>query len=107
MEPVNLNATYKMPTTISLEWTFANTPDYPYSYVTYYQSGGDGYSVAFTIDSLERDNSHELTGLPVEGVHSIFLMALAHISSPVAGPVAPGEYILLAIIMLTLVCMQL
>ena len=91
-KPLYLNATYKSPTSISLEWTFSNTPIYPYSYVAYYQSGGEGYSVVFTIDSLERDNRHELTGLPVGGVHSISLVALVDLPSPVAGPVTPGEY---------------
>ena len=91
MKSLNLNATYKSPTSISLEWTFANTRTHPYSYVAYYQSGGEGYSVAFTIDSLERDNRHELTGHPVGGVHSISLVALVDLPSPVAGPVTPGE----------------
>ena len=90
VEPLYLNATYKSPTSISLEWTFAITPIYTYSYVTYYQSGGEGYSVAFTIGSLERDNRYELTGLPVGGVHNISLVALADLPSPVAGPVTPG-----------------
>ena len=90
-EPINLNATYKSPTSISLEWTFPITPISSHSYVAYYQSGGEGYSVAFTIDSLERDNRHELTGLPVGGVHSISLVALVDLPSPVAGPVTPGE----------------
>ena len=93
METVNLSATYKSPTRILLEWTFPTTPIYQYSYVAYYQSGGEGYSVAFTIDSLERDNRHELTGLPVGGVHSISLVALVDLPSPVAGPVTPGECI--------------
>ena len=91
-KPLYLNATYKSPTSISLEWTFANTPIRPYSYVVYYQSGGEGYSVTFAIDSLVRDNRHELTGLPVGGVHSISLVALVDLPSPVAGPVAPGGY---------------
>ena len=90
-KPLYLNATYKSPTSISLEWTFAHTPISTYSYVAYYQSGGEGYSVAFTIDSLERENRHELTGLPVGGVHSISLVALVDLPSPVAGPVTPGE----------------
>ena len=90
MEPLNLNVTYKSPTSISLEWTFANTPISSYSYVAYYQSGEEDYSVAFTIDNLERDNRHELTGLPVGGVHSISLVALVDLPSPVAGPVTPG-----------------
>ena len=92
-KPLYLNATYKSPTTILLEWTFAVIPIYTYSYVAYYQSGGEGCSVAFTIDSLERDNRHELTGLPVGGVHSISLVALVDLPSPVAGPVTPGEYV--------------
>ena len=90
-DPLNLNATYKTPTSISLEWTFSNTLLYPYFYVAYYQSGGEGYSVVFTIDSLERDSRHELTGLPVGGVHSISLVALADLPSPVVGPITPGE----------------
>ena len=92
-EPLNVNATYKSPTIISLEWTFANTPIHQYSYVAYYQSGEEGYSVTFTIDSLGRDNRHELTGLPVGRVHSISLVALVDLPSMVAGPVTPGEYI--------------
>ena len=91
-EPLHLNANYKSPTIVSLEWIFGNTPIRPYSYVAYYQSGGESYSVAFTIDSLERDNRHQLTGLPVGGVHSISLVALADLPSPVAGPVTPGKY---------------
>ena len=91
-KPLYLNATYKTSTRVSLEWTFAYTPISSYSYVAYYQSGGESYSVAFSIDSLERDNRHELTGLPVGGVHSISLVALVDLPSPVAGPVAPGEY---------------
>ena len=90
-KPLSLNATYKSPTRISLEWTFPVTPAYLYSYEAYYQSGGEGYSVAFTIDSLERDNRHELTGLPVGGVYSISLVALVDLPSRVAGPVTPGE----------------
>ena len=90
-DPLNLNATYKTPTSISLEWTFAHTLISSYSYVAYYQSGVEGYSVAFTIDSHQRDNRLELTGLPVGGVHSISLVALADLPSPVAGPVTPGE----------------
>ena len=91
MEPLNLNVTYKTPTRISLEWKFPFTPISSYSYVAYYQSGGEGYSVAFTIDSLEIDNRYELAGLPVGGVHSISLVALVDLPSPVAGPVTPGE----------------
>ena len=57
----------------------------------YYQSGvGVGQSVAFTTDSRE-DHTHELTGLPVGGIHSISLVALVHLPSPVVGPVTPGE----------------
>ena len=47
--------------------------------------------MAFTIDSLERDNRHELTGLPVGGVYSISLVALVDLPSPVVGPVTPGK----------------
>ena len=38
----------------------------------------------------DRDNSHMLTGLPVGGIHNIFLVALVHLPSPLAGPVSPG-----------------
>ena len=48
--------------------------------------------MAFTIHGCERDNRHELTGLPVGGVHSISLVALVDLPSPVAGPVTPSEY---------------
>ena len=92
MESLNLTAIYKSPTRILLEWKIANTPISSHFYVAYYQSGGEGYSVAFTIDSLEKENRHNLTGLPVGGVHSISLVALVDLPSPVAGPVTPGEY---------------
>ena len=90
-EIISLNVTYKSPISISIEWTYSVTPIYPYSYVAYYQSGGEDYSVAFTIDSLQRDNRHQLTGLPVGGVHSISLVALVDLPSSVARPVTPGE----------------
>ena len=90
---LTFTAFYKTPSTILLWWIFEITPISSYSYVAYYQSGGEGYSVAFTIDILERDNRHELTGLPVGGVHSISLVALVDLPSPVAGPVTPGEII--------------
>ena len=47
--------------------------------------------MAFTIDSLQRDNRHQLTGLSVGGVHSISLVALVDLPSSVARPVTPGE----------------
>ena len=90
MEFQNLNATYKTPTSISLEWTFAHPPVFTNFYVAYYQSGG---SSAFSFKSSESYNRHELTGLPDGGVHNISLVALADLPSPVAGPVTPGEYI--------------
>ena len=65
-----------------------------YSYVVYYQSrDGVSHSVAFTSDSRE-DHTHELTGLPVVGIHSISLLTLIHLPSPVVGPVTPGEHTL-------------
>ena len=85
IKPLYLNATYKTPTRIFLQWTFSHAPVFIYSYVAYYQSGEEDYSVAFTIDSLEIDNRLKLTGLPVGGVHRVDL------PSPVAGPVTPGE----------------
>ena len=61
--------------------------------MVYYQSrDGVSHSVGFTTDSRE-DHTHELTGLPVGGIHSISLVALVDLSSPVVGPVNPGEYI--------------
>ena len=90
-KPTSLNATYKTPTSISLEWTFKITLSYDYSYVVYYQSrGGVSHSMAFTTDSRE-DHTHELTGLPVGGIHSISLVALVDLPSPVVGPVTPGK----------------
>ena len=60
--------------------------------MVYYQSqDGVSHSVAFTTDSRE-DHTHELTGLPVGGIHSISLVALVDLSSPVVGPVTPGEH---------------
>ena len=92
-KPASLNATYKTPTSVSLEWTFSITLSLNYSYVVYYQSrDGASHSVAFTTDSRE-DHTHELTGLPVGGIHSISLVALIHLPSPVVGPVTPGKYI--------------
>ena len=59
--------------------------------MVYYQSrDGVSHSVAFTTDSRE-DHTHELTGLPVGGIHSISLVALIHLPSPVVGLVTPGE----------------
>ena len=48
--------------------------------------------MAFTTDSVS-DHTYELTGLPVGGIHSISLVALIDLPSPVVGPVTPGEYI--------------
>ena len=92
-KPTSLNATYETPTSLSLEWTFKFTLSFDYSYVVYYQSrDGVSHSVAFTTDSRE-DHTHELTGLPVGGIHSISLVALVDLPSPVVGPVTPGEHI--------------
>ena len=92
-KPTSLNATYKTPTSISLEWTFNITLSFEFCYVIYYQSrDGVSHSVAFTTDSRE-DHTHELTGLPVGGIHSISLVALIDLPSPVVGPVTPGEHI--------------
>ena len=92
MEPTSVSATFKTPTSISLEWTFARTPIVDYSYVVYYESGGESHSVSFTDSGRSRDNSRELTGLPVGGIHTISLVALIDLPSPVVGPVAPGKY---------------
>ena len=91
--PTSLNATYKTPTSISLQWTFNIPISFDYSYVVYYQSqDGVSHSVAFTTDSRD-DHTHDLTGLPVGGIHSISLVALIDLPSPVVGPVSPGEHI--------------
>ena len=90
-KPTSINATYKTPTSISLEWAFNIAISLDYSYVVYYQSrDGVSHSVTFTTDSRE-DHTHELTGLPVGGIHSISLVALVHLPSPVVGPVTTGE----------------
>ena len=92
-KPSSLNAIYKTPTSISLEWTFNVALSLDYSYVVYYQSrDGISHSVDFTPDSRE-DHTHDLTGLPVGGIHSISLVALIELPSPVVGPVTPGAYI--------------
>ena len=88
MEPTSVSATYKTPTSISLEWTFASAPIFDYSYVVYYESGGESHSVSFTDSGRSRDNSRELTGLSVGGIHTISLVALVDIPSPVA--IIPG-----------------
>ncbi|CAI8016766.1 hypothetical protein GBAR_LOCUS10262 [Geodia barretti] len=84
MEPTSVSATYKTPTSISLEWTFASAPIYDYSYVVYYESGGESHSVSFADKRRSRDNSHLSTGLPVGGIHTIYLVALVDLPSPVA-----------------------
>ena len=90
-KPTSVNATYKTPTNISLEWAFNITLSLDYSYVVYYQSrDGVCHSVAFTTDSME-DHTHGLTGLPVGRIHSISLVALIDLPSPEVGPVTPGE----------------
>ena len=92
MEPTRVNATYTNNTSISLEWTFDSAPIYDYSYVIYYESGGERQSVSFDDRGRSRDNSHLLTGLPVGGIHTISLVALLDLPSPVAGPVTPCKY---------------
>ena len=84
MEPTSVSATYKTPTSISLEWTFASNPIYDYSYVVYYESGGERHSVSFTDRGRFRDNNHLLTDLPVGGIHTISLVALVDLPSRVA-----------------------
>ena len=91
MEPTRVSATYTSTTSISLEWTFARAPLYDYSYVVYYESGGESHSVSFTDSGRSRDNSHLLTGLPVGGIHTVSLVALLDLPSRVAGPVTPGN----------------
>ena len=87
----SLIAIYKTSTSVSLEWAFNIAISFDYSYVVYYQSVvGVSHSVAFTTDS-SHNHTHELTGLPVGGIHSISLVALVHLPSPVVGPVTPGE----------------
>ena len=56
--------------------------------------------MAFTTDSRE-DHTHELTGLPVGGIHSISIVALIDLPSPVVGPVTPGEYIVANLLLAT------
>ena len=99
LKPSSLNVTYKTPTSISLEWTFNITISLKYRYVVYYQDGVS-HSVTFTTDSRE-DHTHELTGLPVGGIHSISLVALIDLPSPVVGPVSPGEYIVANLLHIT------
>ena len=86
---LNLSATYKTPTNISLKWKLSLRPVYVYNYVVYYESGGGSHSVFFRGEH-KKDNSHKLTDLPVGGIHNIFLVALVDLPSPLAGPVSPG-----------------
>ena len=86
---LNLSATYKTPTSISLKWNLTIRPLYVYNYVVYYESGGGSHSVSFR-GELKKDNSHMLTDLPAGGIHNISLVALVHLPSPLAGPVSPG-----------------
>ena len=51
----------------------------------------ESVSVTFTTDS-SHNHTNELTGLPVGGIHSISLVALTDLPSPVVGPVTPGEH---------------
>ena len=88
-QPVNLSATYKTPTSISLKWKFSIRPPHVYNYVVYYESGGESHSLSFRGEYRE-NNSHMLTGLPVGGIHNISLVALIQLPSPLAGPVSPG-----------------
>ena len=46
--------------------------------------------MSFRGGDRKEDNSHMLTDLPVGGIHSISLVALVHLPSPLAGPVSPG-----------------
>ena len=81
-KPTSLKATYTrhLYTSISLEWAFNITLSLDYGYMVYYQSGGVSYSVAFTTDS-SHSYTHELTGLPVGGIHSVSLVALIYRST--------------------------
>ena len=88
-QPVNLSATYKTPTSISLKWNFTPRPLNVYNYVVYYESRGGSHSMSVRGEHKE-DNNHMLTGLPVGGIHNISLVALLHLHSPLAGPVSPG-----------------
>ena len=84
-QPLNLSATYKTPTNISLKWKLSERPLYVYNYVIYYESGGGSHSVSFRgKNERKKDNSHTLTGVPVGGIHNISLVALVHLPSPLA-----------------------
>ena len=89
-EPVNISATYKTSTSISLKWKFTLRPLNVYNYMVYYESGGGSHSVSFRGGDRKKDNSYMLTDLPVGGIYNISLLALVHLPSPLAGPVSPG-----------------
>ena len=81
--PTNLSVIYKSSTSVLLEWSYDIPPTTQYTYSVYYHSQNHIYQ------SFIRNNSHLLTGLPTEGIHSISLVATAenHLPSNVVEPV--------------------
>ena len=54
----------------------------------YYEYAGG--SVRYDVSVSSGVNTYLLTGLPIGGVHSIFIVAMGHLPSDVVGPVDPG-----------------
>ena len=88
--PTNLTAIYKSSTSVLLEWSYdVIPPTTQYTYSVYYRSQN------ITCQSfIGGNNSHLLTDLPTEGIHSISLVATAenHLPSNVVGPVNSSMY---------------
>ena len=82
--PTNLSVIYKSSTSVLLEWYYDIPPTTQYTYSVYYHSQNHN-SMSLYI----RNNSHLLTDLSTEGIHSISLVATAenHLPSNVVGPV--------------------
>ena len=81
--PSNLSVIYKSSTSVLLEVSYDIPQTTQYTYSVYYHSQN------ITYQSFIRKNSHLLTDLPTEGIHSISLVATAdnHLPSNVVGPV--------------------
>ena len=88
--PTNLTAIYKSSTSVLLEWSYdVIPPTTQYTYSVYYHSQN------ITCQSFTGNNSHLLTDLPTEGIHSISVVATAenHLPSNMVGPVNSSMYI--------------
>ena len=85
--PSNLNATYKSPSTVLLEWMFSDPVVGDTMYTVYYKSGGVSYNTSFTL--TEDQTSYLMMDLPLEVITNVLIVAIRmenHLPSPVVGP---------------------